>query len=134
PAGARAGGARWAPRAPGGGRRPPGRPAPAVGGAAAPPPGPLRPGAGAGRPGHPRGRPPRFYERALKALARRGFSPEPAETARQFCTRAQLGAPALADSLASITTAYERARFGLSVPTEDALFEVERCLAVLERR
>src|SRR5262249_58416208 len=91
-------------------------------------------GAGVGPPRQPGGRPPRFYERALKALARRGFAPEPAETARQFCTRAQLGAPALADSLASITTAYERARFGLSVPTEDALFEVERCLAVLERR
>ena len=80
------------------------------------------------------GRPPRFYERALKALARRGLSPEPAETARQFCMRAQLGAPAWADPLARITTAYERVRFGLSLPTEDELREVERCLTALERR
>ena len=34
----------------------------------------------------------------------------------------------------AITTAYERARFGLSLPTEDELREVERCLTVLERR
>ena len=94
----------------------------------------LRHGGSVGPTRQSRGRPPRFYERALKALARRGFSPEPAETARQFCTRAQLGAPALADSLAAITAAYERARFGLSVPTEDELHEVERYLAVLERR
>jgi transglutaminase-like putative cysteine protease len=80
------------------------------------------------------GRPPRFYERALKVMARRGFSPEPAETARQFCARAQRGAPGWADPLARITTAYEQVRFGLSLPTEDDLREVERCLSALERR
>jgi transglutaminase-like putative cysteine protease len=94
----------------------------------------LRHGGGVGPARQSRGRPPRFYERALKVLARRGFSPEPAETARQFCTRAQLGVPALAASLAAITAAYERARFGLSAPTEAELREVERCLTVLERR
>jgi hypothetical protein len=90
-----------------------------------------------GRAGHARrsgGRPPRFYERALRALARRGLSPEPAETARQFWARAQFEAPGCGEPLARITTAYERARFGLTALTEGEVREVERCLLALERR
>ena len=79
-------------------------------------------------------RPPRFYERALRALARRGLSPEPAETARQFWARAQFEAPGCGEPLARITTTYERARFGLTALTEGEMREVERCLLVLERR
>ena len=55
---------------------------------------------------------PRFYERALRQLARRGLAPGPAETARQFCGRAGAAAPVCAAPLARITGAYERARFG----------------------
>jgi len=90
-----------------------------------------------GRAGHARrsgGRPPRFYERALRALARRGLSPEPAETARQFWVRAQFEAPGCGEPLARITTTYERARFGLTALTEGEMREVERCLLALERR
>jgi transglutaminase-like putative cysteine protease len=79
-------------------------------------------------------RPPRFYERALRALARRGVSPEPAETARQFWDRARLTTPACAEPLARITTTYERVRFGLRAATEDEMREVERCLLALEGR
>ena len=87
--------------------------------------GPARPTAG---------RPPRFYERALRALRRRGLSPAPAETARQFSARARLEAPACAEPLDRITATYERARFGLDTPTEDEMREIERCLMALERR
>jgi transglutaminase-like putative cysteine protease len=79
-------------------------------------------------------RPPRFYERALRALARRGLNPEPAETARQFWARARHATPACAEPLARITSAYERVRFGLTEPTEDEMREVERSLLALERR
>ncbi len=88
----------------------------------------------AGQARHPGGRPPRFYERALRALARHGLSPEPAETARQFWARAQFEAPACGEPLARITTTYERARFGLTALTEAEMREVERCLLALERR
>jgi hypothetical protein len=79
-------------------------------------------------------RPPRFYERALRALRRYGLSPAPAETARQFWARAREEAPAFADPLARITAIYERARFGLATPTDEEMREVERCLLALERR
>ncbi|HXJ81870.1 MAG TPA: DUF3488 and transglutaminase-like domain-containing protein [Candidatus Methylomirabilis sp.] len=79
-------------------------------------------------------RPPRFYERALRALARRGLVPEPSETARQFWARAGLATPGYAEPLARITTTYERARFGAVAPTDDEMREVERCLLALERR
>jgi protein-glutamine gamma-glutamyltransferase len=78
-------------------------------------------------------RPPRFYEQALRALARRGLSPGPSETARQFWARARLQTPVCAEPLAHITATYERARFGLTEPTEEELREVERCLLALER-
>ena len=89
------------------------------------------------RPG-PRRRPvggaPRFYERALRALGRRGLAPAPAETARQFWARARAEAPACAEPFGRITADYERARFGAAVLTPDEMGELERCLAALERR
>jgi hypothetical protein len=82
----------------------------------------------------PSARMPRFYQRALRQLARRGLAPDPAETARQFCGRAGATAPVCAAPLARITGAYERARFG-AVPLTDAeLSDVERCLVELEKR
>jgi protein-glutamine gamma-glutamyltransferase len=77
--------------------------------------------------------PPRFYTRALRALGRRGLIPEPAETARQFCARARLAAPAWAAPFARITTEYERARFGSTALTEEEMRDVEQCLEILER-
>jgi len=76
---------------------------------------------------------PRFYDRALRLLARRGLEPEPAETARQFCGRVRDASPALAEPIALLTTEYERARFGAAALTEPEMHEVERCLDVLER-
>jgi transglutaminase-like putative cysteine protease len=78
-------------------------------------------------------RPPRFYERALRELARRGLSPEPAETARQFWARARQEAPVCAEPLARLTAVYERARFGSTEPSEEEMREVERCLLDLRR-
>lgn len=77
---------------------------------------------------------PRFYERALRLLARRGLAPEPAETARQFCGRAAATEPACAAPLTRITGAYERARFGSLALTDDEMSEVEASLEELERR
>ena len=86
-----------------------------------------------GQTGETRPRPPRFYERALRALARRGLSPEPSETARQFWARARRETPVCAEPLARITATYELARFGLTAPTEEEMREMERCLLALER-
>jgi transglutaminase-like putative cysteine protease len=55
---------------------------------------------------------PRFYARALKALARRGLAPESDETAREFSRRVALAAPAGAAPFSTLTAAYERTRFG----------------------
>lgn len=90
-----------------------------------------------GRPrrrGQPATRMPRFYERALRQLARRGLRPEPAETARQFSSRARLEAPACAAPLATLTAKYERARFGAVALTDEEMSEVDRCLAALGER
>jgi transglutaminase-like putative cysteine protease len=76
---------------------------------------------------------PRFYERALRQLARRGLAPAPAETARQFCGRAGAAEPACAVPLRRITAAYERARFGALPLTEAEAADVERCLVDLEK-
>ncbi len=76
---------------------------------------------------------PRFYEHALRLLARHGLEPEPAETARQFCDRVQDAAPAFAEPLVRLTGEYERARFGVTALTEPEMREVERWLAVIER-
>jgi transglutaminase-like putative cysteine protease len=82
----------------------------------------------------PSARMPRFYQRALRQLARHGLALDPAETARQFCGRAGAAAPACAAPLTRITGAYERARFG-ALPLSDAeLSDVERCLVELEKR
>jgi transglutaminase-like putative cysteine protease len=80
------------------------------------------------------GAPPRFYQRALRALARRGLVPEPAETARQFYARALRQIPGSAEPLGRITTEYERARFGSAELTDRELRELEQCLAALDRR
>ncbi len=87
------------------------------------------------RPGGARqaARMPRFYERALRQLARRGLAPAPAETARQFCGRAGVAEPACAAPFRRITTAYERARFGDLSLTEAEVSDVERCLVELEK-
>jgi len=77
---------------------------------------------------------PRFYEHALGLLERRGLSPGPAETARQFCGRAAAAAPFCALPLARITEAYERARFGSAPLSEDELSDLEGCLAELADR
>ena len=76
---------------------------------------------------------PRFYERALRLLARRGLEPERAETARQFCGRVRGASPALAEPIGRLTEEYERARFGAAALTELEMRDVERCLAALER-
>ena len=87
-----------------------------------------------GAPAAAAARVPRFYERALRQLERRGLAPDPAETARQFCGRAGLAAPACAAPLARITGAYERARFGAAALTDAELSDVERCLVELAER
>ena len=71
---------------------------------------------------------PRFYARALRALARRGLTPAAGETAREFARRADSGAPLL-----RLTGAYERVRFGGAALTADEAAELETCVATLER-
>lgn len=88
--------------------------------------------------GHPPGpgiarRVPRFYDRALRTCARRGFRPDPGETAREFCRRVAAAAPASAMPLGCLTTAYERVRFGAGVLPVEAAAELDRCLADLPR-
>ncbi len=84
--------------------------------------------------GRARSRMPRFYARALRALARRGLRPGPGETAREFSARVAVAVPAWAGPVAALTAAYERARFGavaLTAPEEMAL---AGWLAALGRR
>ncbi|HUG37430.1 MAG TPA: transglutaminaseTgpA domain-containing protein, partial [Candidatus Limnocylindrales bacterium] len=59
-----------------------------------------------------RARPPRFYERALRQLSRRGLRPAHGETAREFCARVVEAAPAAAAPFSALTATYERVRFG----------------------
>ena len=73
---------------------------------------------------------PRFYARALRALARRGVAPATGETARELVARAGEGPEA---ALARLTGAYERVRFGGAALTATEMAEVEACLAALER-
>jgi len=77
---------------------------------------------------------PRFYERALRALARQGLRPAPDETAREFCARVALASPGRGAPLAALTTAYERARFAARPPTTTELAALEASLAALARR
>lgn len=88
---------------------------------------------GVARPGGVRARTLRFYERALKALARRRLVPAPGETAREFAARVAERVPAWEGPFARLTAAYERCRFGgaaLTAPDEAA---VAACLAALDR-
>jgi protein-glutamine gamma-glutamyltransferase len=71
---------------------------------------------------------PRFYSRALRALARRGLTPAAGETAREFAGRAAGGVP-----FAGVTSAYERVRFGGAALTPAEAAEVEAWLAALEK-
>jgi transglutaminase-like putative cysteine protease len=72
---------------------------------------------------------PPFYERALRALARRDFVPDAGETAREFFGRVTWAEPALAPALGAITLGYERVRFGgATLPTD----EVRRLTALAE--
>jgi hypothetical protein len=77
---------------------------------------------------------PRFYARALRQLERRGLTPAPAETARQFAERAGVAAPGSAEAFARITRAYERVRFGTAELGPADVADVEQCLARLARR
>jgi len=81
----------------------------------------------------PVARMPRFYERALRQLERRGLTPAPAETARQFCGRAAAAAPGCAEPLSRITGMYERARFGAEALTDAQLCDAEHWLAQIGR-
>jgi transglutaminase-like putative cysteine protease len=76
---------------------------------------------------------PRFYTRALAALARRGLVPAPGETAREFADRVGAAAPACAPPLGTLTGAYEQARFGAAPPGAAAAAELDACLVALER-
>jgi hypothetical protein len=74
---------------------------------------------------------PRFYARTLRALARRGLTPAPGETAREFARRvdaAVAGAP-----LARLTAAYERVRFGGMPLDPGEAAALDACAAALER-
>ncbi len=54
----------------------------------------------------------RAYKRMLRHLARQGLVPQPAETAREFASRASLALPDFGAVLREITEVYERIRFG----------------------
>jgi transglutaminase-like putative cysteine protease len=68
---------------------------------------------------------PRFYERALRALARRQLVPEAGETAREFHGRVVGVEPALTVALAAITGGYERVRFGGALLAPDEVRRLE---------
>lgn len=90
---------------------------------------------GRGSPGRrPEGRTVRFYEQALRRLARQGLRPGPAETAREFCGRVAREAPDLSEPLARLTAAYERCRFGGRPLAPGEAAEVAAALAALGRR
>jgi hypothetical protein len=72
---------------------------------------------------------PRFYARALRALARRGLAPGAGETAREFARRPGLGAGAV--PLACLTSAYERVRFGGAALTVAEAADVDAALQEL---
>jgi len=74
---------------------------------------------------------PRFYARALRALARRGLTPGAGETARELAGRAQ--STPVAGAFGRLTAAYERVRFGGVALTADEAAAVDGCLAELER-
>jgi len=75
---------------------------------------------------------PRFYARALRALARRGLAPAPGETAREFAGRAHEQLPASGSAVGCVTAAYERVRFGAMALTGAEAKLVESAVATLE--
>ncbi len=75
---------------------------------------------------------PRFYARALRALARRGLRPAAGETARQFASRAGQALPAARDPLEALTRYYERARFGGRALEPGDVEQAERLLARID--
>ena len=74
---------------------------------------------------------PEFYRRALRMLSRRGVRPAPHETAREFRTRIQTEVPAWSDAADTLTSAYERVRFGNAPLTADERAALARCLIAL---
>lgn len=76
-------------------------------------------------------RTPRFYARALKALAKRGFRPERGETAREFSRRVIQRLPGCEGPLGRLTSEYERVRFGAAGLSPGALAELERSVGRL---
>jgi transglutaminase-like putative cysteine protease len=85
-------------------------------------------------PARPAARPPDFYARALRVLARRGLRPEAGETAREFAARVARRAPPAADPFARITAGYEAARFGDRPPTGEERAALDRSLEALRAR
>jgi transglutaminase-like putative cysteine protease len=77
---------------------------------------------------------PRFYARALRALARRGLAPAPGETAREFLVRVRRERGGLAEPFATITESYERVRFGGVTLTADERAAIGRSVQLLSRR
>jgi protein-glutamine gamma-glutamyltransferase len=77
---------------------------------------------------------PRFYLRALRILARRGFRRGPAETAREFSRRVEGKAPGAATAFAVLTAAYERCRFGTGALTPEEDSRVEAAVVALRGR
>jgi transglutaminase-like putative cysteine protease len=77
---------------------------------------------------------PRFYARALRALARRGLAPASGETAREFLVRVRRERAGLAEPFATITESYERVRFGGVTLTGDERAAIGRSMQLLSRR
>jgi len=77
---------------------------------------------------------PRFYTRALRALARRGYRRGPTETAREFSLRVEAAIPGAAAPVARLTAAYERCRFGAAALTDEEATALEASLAALRGR
>jgi hypothetical protein len=82
--------------------------------------------------GVPRATVPRFYARFLRALARRGLTPAPGETAREFAGRAHEHLPASGSAVGCVTAAYERVRFGAVALTRAETEMVESAVVTLE--
>jgi transglutaminase-like putative cysteine protease len=76
---------------------------------------------------------PGFYARALRLLARQGFSPAAGETAREFARRVAASSPSRGEPFATLTETYERIRFGAHEVTPADLASVEANLSTLSR-
>jgi len=78
-------------------------------------------------------RPPDFYRRALRVLARAGLRPAPSETAREFAARVADSAPAATEAMRGLTASYEAVRFGGQTPDARAMEAVRALRAALRR-